>query len=112
MNFRSVKATYRVRGFIFSTITGVNSRARALVSKAGVHGIKMEDLPKPVVSHIIQDRVAHVEVELEAYINGDKDLLLQLVLMDHWTRSEEQAKNLLEDILTLHYHEDMYQYYR
>jgi alpha-galactosidase len=32
--------------------------------------------------------------------------------MDPWTRSEEQARALLEDILALPYHEEMRQHYR
>jgi alpha-galactosidase len=53
-----------------------------------------------------------VNVELEAYERGSRELLLQLVLMDPWTRSEQQARDLLEDILALPYHKEMREHYR
>jgi len=68
-------------------------------------------LPGPLISYTLRDRVAPVEVELEAYEKGSRELLLQLLLMDPWTQSEKQAKNLLEDILALPYHEEMRQHY-
>lgn len=83
----------------------------ALVSKRGIQGIKTDGLPKPLVSYILRDRVAPVEVELKAYESGSKKMLLQLILMDPWTNSEEQAKSFLEDILALPYHEEMRQHY-
>jgi alpha-galactosidase len=51
-------------------------------------------------------------MELEAYETGSKELLFELILMDPWTRSEQQAWNLLEDILALPYHEEMRQHYQ
>ncbi|RLE70690.1 MAG: hypothetical protein DRJ43_01470 [Thermoprotei archaeon] len=53
-------------------------------------------LPKRVVAYALRDKVAPVEVELEAY---DRDLLLQLLLMDPWTHSKSQAERLLENWL-------------
>jgi len=82
-----------------------------LVSKRGIQGIKTHGLPGPLISYTLRDRVAPVEVELEAYEKGSRELLLQLLLMDPWTQSEKQAKNLLEDILALPYHEEMRQHY-
>jgi len=84
----------------------------ALVSKRGIQGIKTHGLPKPLISYLLRDRVAPVEVELQAYENGSKEMLLQLILMDPWTKSEEQAKGFLEDILGLPYHEEMRKHYR
>jgi alpha-galactosidase len=83
-----------------------------LVSKRGVQGIQTRGLPQPLLAYILRDRVAPVNLELEAYDKGDKELLLQLILMDPWTRSEEQARGLLEEILALPYHEEMRQHYR
>lgn len=83
-----------------------------LVSKRGIQGIKTDGLPGPLISYILRDRVAPVEVELEAYEKGDRELLLQLILMDPWTKSEEQARSLLEEILALPYHEEMRQHYK
>lgn len=83
----------------------------ALVSKRGIQGIKTDGLPGPLISYILRDRVAPTEVELKAYESGKREMLLQLILMDPWTKSEEQAKDLLEDILALPYHEEMRKHY-
>jgi alpha-galactosidase len=72
-----------------------------LVSGRGVEGVKMKGLPKSLIEYILRDRVAPVEVELEAYDTGSREKLLELMMMDPWTRSGKQASNLLDDILAL-----------
>ncbi|MBS7635110.1 alpha-glucosidase/alpha-galactosidase, partial [Candidatus Bathyarchaeota archaeon] len=84
----------------------------ALVSKRGVHGVKTDGLPKPLIAYILRDRVAPVETELEAYEAGSRELLLQLIMMDPWTRSKEQAEKLLEDILNLPFNKEMKEHYK
>jgi len=84
----------------------------ALVSKIGVRGIETHGLPKPLIACALRDRVAPVEVELEAYETRSKERLLELIMMDPWTRSEDQAKKFLEDILALTYHKEMREHYR
>jgi len=83
----------------------------SLINKKGFKGEKTKGLPKAVTSYLLRDRVATVEVELEAYETGSKKRLLDLILMDPWTRSEEQAKSLLEDILALPQHTEMREHY-
>lgn len=82
-----------------------------LVSKRGIQGIRTDGLPKPLTSYILRDRVAPIEVELDAYQTGSKEGLLQLILMDPYTRSESQARQLLDGILALPFHEEMRQHY-
>lgn len=72
-----------------------------LVSGAGVEGIRCKELPRGVMAYILRDRVAPVEIELEAYEKGDYEMLLQLLLMDPWTKSEESARQFLDEILSL-----------
>ncbi|MHB0878660.1 MAG: family 4 glycosyl hydrolase [Anaerolineae bacterium] len=83
-----------------------------LVSKRGIEGIQSQGLPPALIQHILRDRVAPVNLELEAYERGSRELLLQLIMMDPWTRSERQAQQLLEEVLALPYHEEMRQHYR
>lgn len=68
-------------------------------------------MPKPLIAYILRDRVAPVEIELKAYEQGSKDLLLQLIMMDPWTRSEEQARKLLDEIMALPRFEEMRNHY-
>lgn len=70
-----------------------------LVSGNGIQGIRCKKLPRPVIAHILRDRVAPVLVELEAYEKGDYEMLLDMIMMDPWTRSEKQARELLDEIL-------------
>lgn len=70
-----------------------------LVSGAGIEGIRCKELPKGIIAHILRDRVAPVEVELEAYEKGSYDMLLDLVMMDPWTESEERARAFVDEIL-------------
>lgn len=84
----------------------------ALVSSRGIQGIQTSGLPKRITAYALRDRVAPVEVELEAYESGDRELLVQLVMMDPWTRSREQAERLVEKILALPYHGEMRKHYR
>jgi len=99
-------------GFVPGVPRDFSVEIPALVSKRGIQGIKTEGLPKPLTAYILRDRVAPVNTELEAYEAGSRELLLQLILMDPWTKSEEQARKLLEDILTLPQHGDMHQHYK
>lgn len=84
----------------------------ALVSKNGIQGIKVDGLPKYIIGLILRERVAPVEMELSAYEEGSKEKLIQLILMDPWTKSENQARNFLEEILSLPYHKEMRNHYR
>lgn len=82
-----------------------------LVSRRGIEGIQTQGLPPALIQHILRDRVAPVNLELEAYERGNRELLLQLIMMDPWTRSERQAQQLLEEVFALPYHGDMRQHY-
>jgi alpha-galactosidase len=82
-----------------------------LISRRGIQGIKTGGLPRPLTATILRDRVAPIEVELEAYETGSREALLQLILMDPYTQSEDQARSLLKGILDLPYHEAMRRHY-
>ena len=84
----------------------------ALVSKRGIEGIRTKGLPKPIIAHILRDRVAPVEIELEAYNKGSRNLLVQLVLTDKWITSEKHANELIDDIFALPYHKELREHYR
>ena len=97
--------------FVEGVPTNFEVEVPGYVSKAGIQGIKTNGLPEPLTSIILRERVAQVEIELEAYKRGSKELLLQLILSDPWTRSKEQAERLLQEILELPFHSEMMQYY-
>jgi alpha-galactosidase len=82
-----------------------------LVSKCGIQGIKTGGLPRPLIAYILRDRVAPIETELEAYQTGSREALRQLILMDPYTQSDDQARSLLDGILSLPYHDAMRQHF-
>jgi alpha-galactosidase len=85
---------------------------QALVSARGIQGICTNGLPRPILARIFHDRIGPMEMELAAYEQGSYELLLQLVLMDPFTKSIGQAKALLDGILALPYHAEMREHYR
>lgn len=84
----------------------------ALVSGKGIQGIRTNGLPKPLTSYLLRDRYSSVEMELQAFEYGSKEMLKNLIMMDPWTKSEEQAENLLTQILNLPYHFEMREHYK
>ncbi|MCL2740958.1 MAG: hypothetical protein FWE70_02465 [Oscillospiraceae bacterium] len=84
----------------------------ALCQRDEVRPIKADPLPKTVIAHILRDRVAPVEMELEAYRTGRLDYLEELVLMDKWATSIRQARGFVREVLDLPYHAEMREHYR
>jgi alpha-galactosidase len=84
----------------------------AIISKKGIQGIKTKPLPTSIQAFILRDYVAPTEIELEAYSKGSREGLLKLILMDPWTKSEKQAKDLLKAILAMPFHEEMRKHYQ
>jgi alpha-galactosidase len=85
---------------------------QALVSARGIQGIRTNGLPRHILARIFHDRIGPMEMELAAYEQGSYELLLQLTLMDPFTKSIDQAKALLDGILSLPYHEEMREHYK
>ena len=83
----------------------------AIVNKSGVHGMRMTPQPKSIQAQQLRDRIAPVEMELEALRTGDIHLLEQLVLMDPWSRNLEQAQDLVRDILDMPCNSEMKAYF-
>jgi alpha-galactosidase len=83
-----------------------------LVSRRGIQGIHTTPLPPTVLAHALHDYIAPVNVELEAYARHSRSRLLELIMMDPWTRSERVAKELLDTIMALPYHEEMREHFQ
>jgi alpha-galactosidase len=81
------------------------------ISKKGMRGIQTGPLPPAVLAQIMRDRVAPVTIELAAYDEGSRERLVELVMTDPWTRSLEQARQLVDTILALPGHEEMRAHY-
>jgi len=91
--------------------TDVAVEVPVLASKRGLQGIQTAGLPPLVLQYLIRDRVVPWEVELAAYNAGSRNLLVELVGLDPWTRSMQQARQFVDDILNMPLHEDMKRHY-
>jgi alpha-galactosidase len=81
------------------------------VSGRGIRPIPTTPLPPSVVAHARRDYVAPVNLELQALEEKRLDLLLELILTDPWTRSERMARELLDAIAALPYHQELRHHY-
>jgi len=74
-------------------------------------GLPAGTLPPELLAHILQARVAPINIELEAYRRGSRELLRQLVLLDPWARSVRQVDAFIEEILAMEEHGEMREWY-
>ncbi len=82
------------------------------VDRHGIHGRPSGTLPPAALAYLQRDCVAPTELELAAYQHHDRKLLLELVMMDPWTRSVAQARALLDAIDALPWHDTLRAHYR
>ncbi|MEG2259539.1 MAG: hypothetical protein RSB78_05040, partial [Oscillospiraceae bacterium] len=104
--------TMNTGGFVEGVPLDFEVEIPAVISAKGVQGLHTKPLPKAVVSHMQRDRIAPVNIELAAYENRSRSLLLELILLDPWTRTRAQAEGFLEEILAMPGNEDMAEHYR
>lgn len=83
----------------------------AIVDKHGIHPIHNNGLPRPIMAHLVRDRIAPVEMELAAFENQSREYLVDLIMMDPWTRSRAQAEGLIDAIFALPCNEEMKEFY-
>ena len=84
----------------------------ALVSARGIQGIQTAGLPPLPLAYLLRDRVVPVNLELDAYRLGSRRMLEELVCLDPWTKSTQQARSFLDELLKLEYHQEMEAHYR
>jgi len=99
------------RGAIPSLAEDVVVEIPAFVSGRGIQGLHVGDFPKALTLQL-KDRVNAMERELEAYIAKDRGILLQLLLSDPWTKTIDQAGEVLEEILSLPFNREMAKHYK
>ena len=89
----------------------IGIEVQALCQRNEIRPIKSDPLPRTVIAYILRDRVAPLEMELEAFRAGRLAYLEELVLMDKWATSIKQVRGFLNEILDLPYHADMKAHY-
>lgn len=84
----------------------------AIINKRGIQAIHVGKLPKNLMLHVIIPRMLIMERTLEAFLTGDKRILLSIFLHDHGTRSVEQAEAAVEALLALSFNRDMAEHFK
>jgi alpha-galactosidase len=84
---------------------------QAWIDQTGIRPLRMTPLPKKILLEQIEPKVAAMERGLEAYLTGDRTMLLYNVLSNHQTRSYDQAVAVLEDLLAMPGHEEAAAHY-
>ena len=72
----------------------------------------IENIPSKMYPYVWYPRITVTEKALEAYIAGSKDLLIEALMDDPRTRSNEQAREVVEAILNLPFNQDMKRHYK
>jgi len=85
---------------------------QALCQRDEIRPIRADPLPRAMIAYILRDRVAPVEMELEALRTGKMNYLEELVLMDKWAKSIKQVRGFIKEILELPYHGEMKEHYK
>jgi alpha-galactosidase/6-phospho-beta-glucosidase family protein len=81
------------------------------VDGKGVHPEKMDPIPKRVLDNVLVPRLMRLEWVMDAYFSGSKNALLEIVYRDPRTRTGEQARELLDEILSLPFNAAMKRHY-
>ena len=84
----------------------------AMVSGRGIEGIKMASLPSKLMNNVILPRWTRASNIMDAYHNGDRDLLVMELMNDHRTKSYEQAKELIDDLLSQEWNKEADKHYK
>jgi alpha-galactosidase len=72
----------------------------------------MRKLPRRLMLHVMIPRMLRMEWALEAYLTGNRDLLIEWLLNDPRTKSYRQAEQTVKEILTLPFNKEMAEHYR
>jgi alpha-galactosidase len=99
------------KGSIPSVADDVAVEIPALVSAAGMQGLQMGDLPRPIRVHMM-DFIQRMERNVETFRSRDRGMLLEMLLLHPQTRSPEDAQACLAELLALPYNRDMAEWYR
>jgi alpha-galactosidase len=79
----------------------------AVVSKKGIQPIHVGSLPPKLMIEALLPHWLDMERNLLAFKTGDRSILLWNALDSHQTRSFDQAKAVMEDLLDMDGHEEM-----
>jgi len=82
------------------------------IDKDGIHPEKIEpDLTDRIKKFFLLPRIMRMEMALEAFITGDRKVLEEILIRDPRTKSYEQVKAVIDEILDLPFNKKMKKHY-
>lgn len=73
----------------------------ALIDATGVHGVPVGPLPEPIAA-MCRTQVAVIDRVVEAGVHGDREAVLQALLLDPLITSISQAEAIRDELLAVH----------
>ena len=95
------------KGVLPGVADDVVTEMPAIIDKGGIHCIQMQPLPKKTMLEVIQPSILSMEWGLEAYLTGDRRMLLDGALMlstyqsSGLTKSYQQVVDFMEEYFSL-----------
>jgi len=83
-----------------------------IASGRGIQGIHVGELPKRLMLYVMMPRMRRMEQILQAFLEGDRKSLLLTLMEDPRTRSLEQSKALLEELMAQPWNSEAAKHYR
>ncbi|RKX45333.1 MAG: alpha-glucosidase/alpha-galactosidase, partial [Thermotogae bacterium] len=68
-------------------------------------------LTRRITRFYLYPRMVRMEMALEAFLTGDRHVLEEMLERDPRTRSSEQVKKVLDEIMSLPFNEEMKKHY-
>lgn len=99
-------------GRISSLPSDVSVEVSVTADSTGVHPEKIGRIPTALSRMALLPRLGHLEMAMEAFLSGDRSLLLEILYRDPRTKSDSQAREVLNEILALPFNEEMKRHYR
>lgn len=72
-----------------------------VVDKRGIHPERIIGLNDRIVKEFFTPRMTNMELALDAFFSGDRNVLMEIISRDRRTKSNEQAETLLKDVLNI-----------
>ncbi len=73
---------------------------------------KIPPFPNRLLNFVLIPRMLRMEWGLEAFLSGEREMLVEILIRDPRTKSEKQARDALDEILALPEHSGLASYYK
>ena len=98
-------------GLISGLPDDVAVEAPVWVDRKGIHREKIDRIPPRLFKLALVPRLVRLEFAMEAFLEGGRSVLLELLFRDPRTKSDEQANRVLDEILNLPFNRDVKKHY-